>query len=41
VEPVIGEKITLPLTVAPLLNKQKQSKKITARYEELKDFLLS
>jgi threonine synthase len=41
VEPVIGEKITLPLTVAPLLNKQKQSKKITARYEELRDFLLS
>jgi threonine synthase len=41
VEPVIGEKITLPLAVAPLLNKQKQSKKITARYEELKDFLLS
>ncbi|HTI93616.1 MAG TPA: threonine synthase [Puia sp.] len=41
VEPVIGEKIPLPITVAPLLNKQKQSKKITAHYEELKDFLLS
>jgi len=41
VEPVIGEKIPLPLTVAPLLNKQKQSKKITAHYEELKNFLLS
>jgi threonine synthase len=41
VEPVIGEKITLPLAVAPLLNKQKQSKKITASYKELKDFLLS
>jgi threonine synthase len=41
VEPVIGEKIPLPHTVAPLLNKQKQSKKITAHYEELKDFLLS
>ena len=41
VEPVIGEKIPLPLTVAPLLNQQKQSKKITAHYEELKNFLLS
>jgi len=41
VEPVIGEKIALPPAIAPLLNKQKQSKKITARYEELKDFLLS
>ncbi len=41
VEPVIGEKIPLPLAVAPLLNKQKQSKKIAAHYEELKDFLLS
>ena len=41
VEPVIGEKIPLPPAVAPLLNKQKQSKKITAHYEELKDFLLS
>jgi threonine synthase len=41
VEPVIGEKIALPTAVAPLLNKQKQSKKIAASYEELKDFLLS
>ena len=41
VEPVIGEKIPLPLAVGPLLNKQKQSKKIAAHYEELKDFLLS
>jgi threonine synthase len=41
VEPVIGEKIPLPSAVAPLLNKQKQSKKIAAHYEELKNFLLS
>jgi len=41
VEPVIGEKIPLPPSVAPLLNKQKHSKKIAAHYEELKDFLLS
>lgn len=41
VEPVIGQKIPLPPAVAPLLNKQKQSKKIAAHYEELKDFLLS
>ena len=41
VEPVIGEKIPLPIAVAPLLNKQKQSKKIAAHYEELKNFLLS
>ena len=41
VEPVIGEKIPLPPSVAPLLNKEKHSKKIAARYEELKDFLLS
>jgi threonine synthase len=41
VEPVIGQKIPLPDAVAPLLTKQKQSKKIAAHYEELKDFLLS
>ncbi|MBS1661699.1 MAG: threonine synthase [Bacteroidetes bacterium] len=41
VEPVIGEKIALPPSVAPLLGKKKQSQKITARYEDLKDFLLS
>lgn len=41
VEPVIGQKIPLPIAVAPLLNKQKQSKKIAAHYEELKNFLLS
>ena len=41
VETVIGEKIPLPLAVGPLLNKQKQSKKIAAHYEELKNFLLS
>jgi threonine synthase len=41
VEPVIGEKIPLPPSVAALLNKQKLSKKIKADYAELKDFLLS
>ena len=41
VEPVIGEKIPLPAAVADLSDRKKLSKKITTRYEELKDFLLS
>ena len=41
VEPIIGQQIPLPPSVAALLGKQKQSKKIAARYSELKDFLLS
>jgi len=41
VEEVTGEKIALPSAIAPLLKKEKQSKKIMPRYEELKDFLLS
>jgi len=41
VEPIIGDKIPLPPAVAALLNKQKQSKKMEAKYSELKDFLLS
>ncbi|MBS1604735.1 MAG: threonine synthase [Bacteroidetes bacterium] len=41
VEKVTGEKIVLPSAIAPLLKKEKQSKKISPRYEELKDFLLS
>jgi hypothetical protein len=41
VEPVIGQKIPFPPAVEGLLEKQKQSKKIEARYSELKDFLLS
>jgi len=41
VEEVTGEKIALPPTIAPLLKKEKQSKKISPRYDELKDFLLS
>jgi threonine synthase len=41
VEPLIGQKIPLPPSVAVLLDKPKHSKKITARYNELKDFLLS
>jgi len=41
VEEVTGEKIALPSAIAPLLKKEKQSKKILPRYEELKEFLLS
>ena len=41
VEPIIGQQIPLPASVAALLDKQKQSKKIDARYTNLKDFLLS
>lgn len=41
VEPVIGDRLTLPATVAALSHKEKQSKKMDARYSELKDFLLS
>jgi threonine synthase len=41
VEPVIGSKIPLPPAVAALLDKQKQSKKMEAKYSDLKDFLLS
>jgi threonine synthase len=41
VEEVTGEKIALPPAIAPLLKKEKHSKKILPRYEELKDFLLS
>jgi threonine synthase len=41
VEPVIGQKIPLPPAVEGLLEKQKQSQKIAARYSELKDFLLA
>ncbi|HEV2480458.1 MAG TPA: threonine synthase [Puia sp.] len=41
VEPVIGDRITQPGAVAALAHKQKQSKKMDARYSELKDFLLS
>ena len=41
VEPIIGQRIPLPDSVAPLLNQQKQSKKIDAQYPILKDFLLA
>ena len=41
VEPIIGQQIPLPASVAPLLDQQKQSKKITAQYTNLKEFLLS
>ena len=41
VEPVIGEKIPLPPPVAALIDQPRRSKKINARYEELRDFLLS
>ena len=41
VEPIIGRNIPLPASVRSLLDKQKHSKKITAQYTNLKDFLLS
>ena len=41
VEPVIGEKIPLPPSVAALLQRPKHSKKIKANYADLKDFLLA
>jgi threonine synthase len=41
VEPIIGRKIDMPPAVQALLGKQKQSKKIDARFSQLKDFLLS
>jgi threonine synthase len=41
VEPIIGKQIPLPDAVAALINSKKQSKKITARYSELKEFLVS
>ena len=41
VEPVIGKVIPQPEPVAALSHKQKQSKKMPAQYNDLKDFLLS
>ena len=41
VEPIIGEKIPLPPSVAAILDQPKHSKKINAQYAELKNFLLS
>ncbi|HVU94937.1 MAG TPA: threonine synthase [Puia sp.] len=41
VEPIIQQNIPLPASVQSLLDKQKHSKKITAQYTNLKDFLLS
>src|ERR1700761_5156347 len=41
VEPVIGKTIPQPASVAALAHKEKQSKKMDARYSELKEFLLS
>ncbi len=41
VEPIIKEKIALPPAITALLDQKKQSKKLAARYSELKDFLLS
>ena len=40
VEPVIGDRLTQPASVAALAHKQKLSKKLKAQYSELKDFLL-
>jgi threonine synthase len=41
VEPVIGEKIPLPPSIAALLDRSKHSIKIEARYKHLRAFLLS
>lgn len=41
VEPIIQQQIPLPESVEALLGKQKQSKKIEASYNQLKEFLLS
>jgi len=40
VEPVIGEKISLPPSVSAIINKEKVSMKMNADYKLLKDFLL-
>ncbi len=40
VEPIINEKINLPLIIAEQLNKEKTSIKMNANFLELKDFLL-
>jgi threonine synthase len=41
VEPIISRELPRPEVVSALLDKEKQSKKMDARYTELKDFLLS
>jgi threonine synthase len=41
VEPIIGQQIPLPASVEAILDKKKDSKKITAQYTNLKEFLLS
>ena len=41
VEPIIGNKVPLPESVAALLGATKKSRQMPARYEKLKDFLLS
>jgi threonine synthase len=41
VEPIIGRKVPLPASVAALLDKKKRSQRLTPRYDELKEFLLS
>jgi threonine synthase len=40
VEPITGEPVAIPAAIKDLLGKKKQSIKMDARYEELKDFLL-
>ncbi|HET6255510.1 MAG TPA: threonine synthase [Puia sp.] len=40
VEPIVGQKIPLPASIAALLDKKKQSIQIPASYSELKDFLV-
>jgi threonine synthase len=41
VESVIGRKIDVPKSVSYLLDKEKESVKIEAEYQQLKDYLLS
>jgi len=41
VEPVIGDKVPVPFSVNNLLNLEKKSLKLPAKYEDLKDYLLS
>jgi len=41
VEPVINEKVPMPVLINDLLLLKKQSIKLKANYEQLKDYLLS
>jgi len=41
VEPVIGEKVPVPHIIEKMLGLHKESIKMKAQYEELKEFLVS